>query len=271
MDEKTKAIIEQSEGVMEEIYKDLVSPSVKPVGTMLSLLPRTIRLGLCKWEKWIINGEESLRLTAEALREKVARIPEAKQCEPEPYIAVPAIQQISYCYDSKELRELYANLLAASMNVDTKAAVHPSFVDIIKQLTPDEAKLIAQLPKTTNGNLPIVDLVIKEKDTHEKRTIARNIMHPYYYGVCDNPDNMSSYIENLERLKLISLPRGIIIPREEVYKQIEESEFIEKEKIYILPKEESYEIEKRLLFVTDYGVQFIKCCIEPIEEVDFTK
>ena len=45
-----------------------------------------------KWEKWIINGEESIRLTAEAVKEKAKEIPEDKLTEPEPYVAVPAIQ-----------------------------------------------------------------------------------------------------------------------------------------------------------------------------------
>lgn len=91
MDEIKQIVAGETEGVLTEVYKDLLSPTVKPVGTMLSLLPRTIRLALGKWEKWIINGEESLQLTAQALRIKVENIPEDKLCEPEPYIAVPAI------------------------------------------------------------------------------------------------------------------------------------------------------------------------------------
>jgi len=140
MDEIKQIVAGETEGVLTEVYKDLLSPTVKPVGTMLSLLPRTIRLALGKWEKWIINGEESLQLTAQALRIKVENIPEDKLCEPEPYIAVPAIQQIAYCYNSEVLRDMYANLLASSMNVEEKWKVHPSFVDIIKQMTPDEAR-----------------------------------------------------------------------------------------------------------------------------------
>ena len=75
MDEKTKAIVEQTEGVLTEVYKDLVSPSVQPIGIMLSYLPRTIRLGLSRWEKWLINGEESLKLTAQALKDKNRKNP----------------------------------------------------------------------------------------------------------------------------------------------------------------------------------------------------
>lgn len=146
-DEITKGIIDKADGVLSEVYKDAISPIVKPVGDILSFLPRTVKLALSGWEKWLINGEETIRLTAESVREKIQAIPEEKLVEPEPYVAIPAMQQLSYCVNNEELRDLYANLLVSSMNADKKWQVHPAFVDIIKQLTPDEAKIIKSVPE----------------------------------------------------------------------------------------------------------------------------
>ena len=126
-------LIEQASGVLEKTYEDVVHPSAKSIGNTLSLVPRTVGVWLGKWEKWVINGEESIKLTASAVQEKASKIPEEKLTEPESYVAIPAIQQLSYCYDSEELREMYANLLVSSMNTDTKYQVHPSFVDIISK------------------------------------------------------------------------------------------------------------------------------------------
>ena len=64
---------------------------------------------------------------------------------PEPYVAVPAFEAISYSMDSKELRELFANLLSKSMYADTKNDVHPSFTDVIKQLSPLDAQVFKYL------------------------------------------------------------------------------------------------------------------------------
>ena len=262
MDELTKAIVEQSEGVLQETYKDIVSPSAKPVGIMLSLLPRTIRLGLSKWEKWVINGEESLRLTAQALKEKVDKIPEEKQCEPEPYIAVPAIQQISYCYDSEELRELYANLLASSMNTEKKTTVHPSFVDIIKQLTPDEAKILSRMPRTSVQNLPLIDVAIKVKDGGE-HACARNIISPTFYDLCEHPESMSGYIENLKRLQLIDIPSHQSLTDVTLYNVILESEMVKTlKRTTVLPESMEWKINKKTFNVTDFGVDFIQCCVD---------
>lgn len=118
MSEMEEEILEQTKGVGVEVYKDALRPAIKPIGEILGFLPRTLKLAFSGWEKWLINGEESLRLTSEAIKEKVKQIPEEKLVEPEPYVAIPAIQQISYSQNSEELRDLYANLLTASMNAD---------------------------------------------------------------------------------------------------------------------------------------------------------
>lgn len=229
---------------------------------MFSLLPRTIRLGLSKWKRWIINGEESLRLTAEALKEKVEKIPEEKQCEPEPFVAVPAIQQIAYCFDSVELREMYANLLASSMNMDKKWEVHPSYVDIIKQLTPDEAKLMQIFPRSSNIYFPVVDVVISMGKGKGERTIARNIVRPQLYEVCSEKDNMSSYLENLRRLQLICIPDDMHIVDDTYYSEIENSYLVKSIERTELQEGNEYKIKKKLLYVTDFGISFAKCCIE---------
>ena len=57
MNEIIGKLAEESGGVLKKAYTDVVEPSAKPVGIMLSFLPRTIRLGLSKWEKWINNRE----------------------------------------------------------------------------------------------------------------------------------------------------------------------------------------------------------------------
>lgn len=64
--------VDQADGVLEKAYDDLAHPTAKSLGNTVSLLPRTVGVWLGKWEKWVINGEESIRLTAEAVREKAA-------------------------------------------------------------------------------------------------------------------------------------------------------------------------------------------------------
>lgn len=122
-----------------EIYDDGLKPATKEAGQTLALIPRAINAALSGIRQWIANREYKVAETEKLLAIKLEHVGEEKIVPPEPYIAVPALQAISYSMDSEELKNLYANLLAKAMNSDTKDQVHPSFVEIIKQLSPMDA------------------------------------------------------------------------------------------------------------------------------------
>lgn len=257
MSDTKDKLIEQTGGVLEKTYDDVVHPSAKSVGNTLSLLPRTIGVLLGKWEKWVINGEESIKLTALAVQEKVSKIPEEKLTEPEPYVAIPAIQQLSYCYDSKELREMYANLLVSSMNTDTKYQVHPSFVDIIKQLTPDEAKLLKKLSK--EDTFPLIDVRMKVPSGGFQTTVHNftNISE----DVCDCPSNIFSYLDNFERLKLIDIKNDKYFTNEDLYQPLKNHAIIKEVMSRKLPEGYKNEIKKGIFELTAFGKDFIRICL----------
>lgn len=246
--------------VLEKAYDDIIHPTAEPVGEMLSYLPRTIRIGLGKWEKWIINGEESLKRTAEALKDKASRIPADRQCEPEPNIAVPAIIQISYSYDCDELREMYANLLATSMDSKEKSWVHPGFVSIIQQLTPDEAKLLASLPPNQYSLSPVIDLRRITDGEEGFETLFRNF-NLLGEGVCDCPEMSPTYLENLARLKLVEIPDDMCLVDESRYEALSTSEVVTEAR-ECLPPGARLDIHKKAMYLTNYGLSFIRCCIE---------
>lgn len=260
MDEITKKVAEQAEGVFTEVYKDGISPAVQPIGVMLSYLPRTIRLAFTKWEKWIINGEESLRITGELLKEKLKNIPEEKICEPEPYVAIPAIQQLSYCQDSDELRDLYANLLASSMNVDTKWKVHPSFSDIIKQLTPDEAKLLKQLPPNIMIIHPLIDVRLVNKDASKGGYTLISNFTDYEIDKIENKGNICSYIENLERLKLIEIPPLFSLTDKSKYQVLKENPILKNSIQQELLMYYNLDYNYKTFSITNFGISFVDTC-----------
>ena len=255
MENINKDIIEKTDLIASEVYKDAVQPVVKPIGEVLGFLPRTIRLWLSGWEKWLINGEASIRLTAEAIENKIKSVSTDKIVEPEAYVAIPAIQQLAYCQDNPVLRDLYANLLVSSMNIDTKWNVHPSFVGIIKQLNPDEAKLLQQLKKM--HSYPIIDirLISPEEDKEVYETIVFNFTAEGN-DIIERKKNVPEYIDNLLRLGLIRVSASSLI-KDGIYDKT------------IMLSEEYFQVPmitpdgwKRLYFkkhfeLTDFGISFV--------------
>lgn len=257
----TQELIKQSSGVLEKAYDDLAHPTAKSLGNTVSLLPRTIGVWLGKWEKWIINGEESIRLTAQAVQEKAAKIPEEKLTEPEPYVAVPAIQQLSYCYDSEELREMYANLLVSSMNSDTKWQVHPSFLDIIKQLSPLDAKAIDALMQAGQP-LPIVTVTLNFTESKSLLELLLDYSIDLFslYG---DTDIMCSSLQNLDRLGILNIRYDQVVKPDNRYVKFEEDPvYIGLVKEYGGKDKTKIELKKGLIELSEFGKMFCKCCCE---------
>jgi hypothetical protein len=257
--EITKGIIDKTDGVLVEVYKDALSPAVKPIGEILSILPRTVKVAFNGVEKWLINKEETLRLTAESVREKIKDVPEEKLVEPEPYVAIPAMQQLSYCVNNEELRELYANLLVSSMNADKKWQVHPAFVDIIKQLTPDEAKFIRNLRPLVSINNPLIDVRIEYDEAGSGKTIISNFTNVGLDKI-DCPKNIGSYIDNLERLKLICIPPTMELTNKDLYQPLINHPLMVNRLPEHLPDGVKIGYKYKIFCLTNFGVEFIKIC-----------
>lgn len=139
-----------------QLYDDALKPAVQETGRFLERIPRAINAAFSDLDKWILNKEYSIEETKKLLEYKLQNISPDKIVTPEPYVAIPALQAITYSMNSEELRELYANLLAKSMNIDTKNFVHPSFVEIIKQLSPEDAQVLNKI--STDDYLSVATL-----------------------------------------------------------------------------------------------------------------
>lgn len=149
--------------MLSDAYNDILKPAAQESSKALALIPRTINAALVPLRQWIAEKEYKLAETEKLIAQRLADIPPEKIITPEAYVAVPAIQAISYSMNSEELRDLYANLLANSMNIDTKSNVHPSFIEIIKQLSPIDAIIFKEI--STVRFFPLVSISVEKYST----------------------------------------------------------------------------------------------------------
>lgn len=242
---------------IDKVYDDVMHPALSEVGNKLqgvvrvSLAPITALV----WgydrisaylDKEIPNYFENRRITKEKIQTPPAEI------------AVPAIEAMRYA-NKGILKQMYVDLLGASMNVDIAEFVHPSFVEIIKQLTPDEAKILKILPEKGLYE-PLVNIEIEKPDVEGRFVLHRNCGILGYEAGCEFPDKISLYIDNLVRLSLVSIPENSYLVDEWRYDKIVNSTY------YQTLQMEAELIgkifcRKRMIGLTDYGMQFREICL----------
>lgn len=257
---KENVLVETTKAIAADVYKDAFQPALKAAGSIVALPLQIIDAALSGPKLWVAEKQYNYERTIELLADKLKDTPPEKVVPPDNYVAVPALQQISYCFDSDELRDMYANLLAASMHEDKKWGIHPAFVDIIKQLTPDEAKLLKSLPASLSNNHPILEVHIKNVKEGSYRTIYSKYSD-VADGVCDCPQNISAYIENLDRLKLIELDTTAYIKNEARYDRLKNSPTIKRITSDVLPKDSIYDYQKGCFSLSSFGLSFVNMCI----------
>lgn len=101
----------------------------------------------------------------ESLESKVAAIPEDQLCEPSLAIVGPALEASKYYFEEPELREMFANLISASMDSAKVSSVQPSFTEIVKQLSSLDAQNLACFRNSNRGRFPLAEYRIESKDS----------------------------------------------------------------------------------------------------------
>lgn len=259
-----------------QVYEDLAQPSTKQTGKFLERIPRAINAALAPLDIWIAKQEFNLAETKKLLEAELKNIDPGKIVPPEPYVAVPAIQAISYCMDSDELRSMYAKLLAKAINIDWKDFVHPSFVEIIKQMAPLDAHNLSyfnELETPVGQYLFCPEDYNKENSNNTKADtshfVIKDSVSCYFIILTNifllNPFELdlkiqSTSLSSLQRLGLISVEYGAE-STEGTYEQFDKTEeFIELCAQY--SSKGTVKIQKGVALITPLGESFINVCIK---------
>jgi hypothetical protein len=190
---------------------------------------------------------------------RLESVPEGDRQVPDPRIAGPAIDAMKYTAETPKLADMFAELLVSSMDRSRSHLTHPSFVEILKQMTPDEAKILEFL--STNDQYPGLELRVKTgeagwKPSHRFWSLIPTKVNLQY------PAKIVSCLDNLERLKLILIPDGHRIADDAEYDSLlNRKEILDRKK-----KEESQgntlQTVYRLVMLTSFGREFIAVCIQ---------
>lgn len=167
--------------------------------------------------------------------------------------------------DDESLREMYANLLASSMQKDKKKSVRPSFVDVVKNLSPDEAKILRRAYAL--NMIPTISAGWKYREVGKGEvmqiewfsTIAEEAGAEY-------PSDVISYLDNLVRLGLLERVQDKFFTQEARYENLEKHiriQAIKEETLSMIkighPVE--FKIKKGIIRMTEFGCRFCEVCL----------
>lgn len=178
-------------GAMQGPYKTLQDMWYCAIGYKWEFKAEEIRqrhlFNLQKMQQNIITGIEQIN-------------PDDIQ-EPQISILGPALEASRFYMDEDEIREMFAKLVVSSMDKSKNDSIHHAFVDIIKMLSPLDAK-----------NLYYIHTLQDETITQIKKTISQDgsyyqLYNHVYLGNPENPNHahMEASIDNLNRLGLIKV------------------------------------------------------------------
>jgi hypothetical protein len=170
-------------------------------------------------------------------------------------IAVPAIEAMRYSGLKREL----ALLIASTMETGRADDAHPSFIEILKQLTRDEVRMIASLPGLGQV-LPFANINYTDRSGRILSSL-RYIVPDFLAGACERRRALASYIDNLLRLNLIAAPAHMAISDERFYRDLLSQAFIADFEAGV-PAHLKATIDRRVLCLTDFGNLFRSCCVD---------
>lgn len=250
-------------GLLPKFVDDAAGPPAQAVGkTLSSLWDLGIGNHVSLWiKKQEIRQQQNLQDYIKKVEEKTQQIPEENLTEPHMHIVGPAIEASKFYIDSEQLRQMFANLIAASIDDRKIKKTHPSFVEIIKQLSPLDAGILANFKRRTQ--IPIAEIRIV-KENKEYITIQDHVMN---FTNRELFKTQVSSISNLQRLGLLNIQYGIYSTAKGDYDYVKEhpafNAATEKLSGYqkVDPQFIRVDFEKGLCRVTPICEDFIGICL----------
>ncbi|MGN4870954.1 DUF4393 domain-containing protein [Bacillus cereus group sp. MYBK120-1] len=208
-------------------------------------------------EKKKIKQQHLLDAYKRSLIEKLSSVDENNLQEPQMSIVGPALEASKYYIEEETLREMFANLVTTSMNKENSKNAHPSFVEIIKQLSTEDAHNI-MLFKESN-HYPIVQFVKAPLKNKSYAVLRTNVFHGYESDILTGDENTTS-ITNLSRLGLVSVSYEESYKDKSLYDVYENSTLLND--LRKLPENEvKFALKHGIMRITPFGEAFIKACL----------
>jgi hypothetical protein len=194
-------------------------------------------------------------------------------------LAIPMLDSAAL-EDDETLQKVWARLIANSTDPDFKEALHPGYIEIIRQMSPDEAIILGSFLKMKNyPNIFLYHVSRKYSQTNvwnsqnsfKEDKASYEGIYELYLNHCKNlslikPQAVRIYVDNLQRLRIVELRQDFVGQDKDdtlwLHAAFPTSE--PDRKSILVPSRDEY------LRMTDFGKSFIAACIADTAKTETT-
>lgn len=205
-------------------------------------------------EKRKIKYNHNLEEYRKKLESSLKQIPPEKVVEPSIQTTAQALENSKYCISQENLQEMFVALISNSMNSDYQKDIHPSFAEILKQMSPLDAQIIRVFVNSGANGFPICSYLLENENGYF--TLLEHVFLQYptsYLPEC------SISISSLVRLGLLEVSYDSPIRDNEKYSPFAKHDwYIKLQKQY---QNQTIFIRKGRVWTTPLGCSFTRVCI----------
>lgn len=260
-DSNVKSTVDAVTGLVKAIpiYQDTLQPAAKQIGQSLETVTKCVNICLAPIKALVWGYDKIETFVTERVSEKLRNVAPENITSPKLQIAGPVVEALRFVGHVEELRELYANLLANSMDKSTIDEIHPAFVEVVKNMTPEESRILQGF-KIMNTQHPAIDIIARVKDTSGYRTVFRNFTLLHKEMTIDVND-VPTFLDNLCRLNVLEIPDGVYIDEAGTYEPLMNDPALEDLKKNIVAADRMVDYNKKLLELTSFGKRFVRTVV----------
>ncbi|MCU8326414.1 DUF4393 domain-containing protein [Vibrio vulnificus] len=194
------------------------------MGKNIHTVSKVVTVALAPVRGLVWGFERIESYLSQSLTKKLEKTPDSEVDVPPTNIAGPVFEAMRFTSEDAELQNMFANLLANSMDRSTKSNAHPAFVEILKNINSDEAKILKFISENRKGSgvsIPVVD----QAAFYPKRN-GVTVIHPLisaitYHAGCNYPELVATYLSNLIRLGVFTVSDNHLV-KDGIYDQVEQ-------------------------------------------------
>lgn len=254
--------------IVGELVKEVAeSPKVREAGGQIAQAALTVSktLNVCLLPLAALNfGYEKARTYfsetfATEIEHKASSIPQENIVEPKASIAGPALQGLAFSHEEPNLKEMYLSLIATAMDGRIADSAHPSFVEIIRQLNAEEARLLRPLlARDRNHPIAEIRLILPGKKSYE--IVQKHLMN-MTYSISNEPaerEDLPALVDNWIRLGLVQVSYNLQMANEESYNWVEKRPEVQRLRSQCESDGKTIECVRGILTRTALGGHFAK-------------